>query len=354
MNLLNRKIIKLTFNANDRINIYDNFRQFLLDGIEIKQIYEKLIYIYTRRGKEPNDAIGLVLQECSSLLQGGASLANSLAEWIPEQERSVIEACTLAGSPQEGFLKAEKIASNTSRIKKSMLVTTFIFWFMNFILLAILTIVCSMIIPIIIETIPLERWSLSQKTVYYIYMFISNYWFIAIAILILILYLIYNSLPRWTGPIRFKIDKFPPYSFYRQMQGATFITNVAAMLSSGISLEDSLIKIRDGSNSAWLKERIDAAISGLNNGEGNLGDALDVSGYEFPSESAIIKMQSLFQTSNGEKSLEDFSDRSIESTISNITTTGNVIQMLSMFANVIGIVALFVIMYDLIAQMFTL
>lgn len=354
MNGLNRKLIKWTFNANDRMDIYDNFRQFLLDGAEVKKVYEKLILNYTRRGKKPNDAIALVLTECSEHLRNGKSLAESLSEWIPEQEKSVIEACDIAGNSADGFKEAIKIASAKERIGKSIRGTLFIMGFMFFNFFGILAMICCLMVPVILDSIPLERWNLAQKSIYYFYVFISEYSYIAIVILIGFIYLVGYSMPRWTGELRFAFDKFPPYSFYRSMQGTTFLTNIDAMLSSGMQLKDALKRIGDNSNSAWLKERIDAALGGLASGEKNLGTALDSSGYEFPSEKAIIKMQNLFETSNSEGSLTNFSDRLLESTIDRMEKAGKTIQVLSMFANALGIIVVCFVMYGLIQQMFNL
>ncbi len=51
MNRIKRWIYQKTFNASDRMEIYDNFRQYLLDGLSAQITFEKLIDNYTRRGK---------------------------------------------------------------------------------------------------------------------------------------------------------------------------------------------------------------------------------------------------------------------------------------------------------------
>lgn len=52
MNRIKRWIYQKTFNASDRMEIYDNFRQYLLDGLSAQITFEKLIDNYTRRGKK--------------------------------------------------------------------------------------------------------------------------------------------------------------------------------------------------------------------------------------------------------------------------------------------------------------
>lgn len=353
MNNFDRKIMKATFSAQDRLEIYDNFRQYMLDGATAKKAYEKMIISATRRGKKPNDGVAMILTECMDKLNNGDSLADSLSEWFPAQERSVIESCDTVGRAADGFAEAIKIADAIYRIKKPVrsAVTVSLVMFFNF--FVVLGVMCSLIIPIIEQSTPVERWNVAQKGVYFFYYATVNYWYVIIAILIGFIYLISYSLSRWTGEARVYFDKFPPYSIYKMMQGTTFLSNVDAMLSSGMALQDVLFRISKQSESAWLSERVDAVLGGLSNGEKNLGTALDSSGYEFPSEKAIIKLQSLYETSNSEGSLSRFTRRWLEDSIENIDAAAKTIQIVSLFANAISVIGLVAIMYPLIQQMFS-
>ncbi|AVX40722.1 type II secretion system F family protein [Yersinia massiliensis] len=354
MNKFNRALYKMTFNVNDREDIYDNFRQYLVDGQSIDKTFKNMIVNYTRRGKNPNSPMADILREWEEKFKLGLTLGESLRGWIPEQELSVIDACDAAGRPWDGFQKATKIARSAERIKKTIkgaFFTSIYMFLLSFVLLAF---ACSLLVPTLLEAVPLFRWSTTQKFVYYFYMFISGYWWALIAVCLIVGYLIYHSLDRWTGNSRFHADKFVPYSLYKEMHGATFIINVDAMLSAGIPLKDSLIKIRNMSDSDWLIERVNGAISGLTDGEENLGLALDISNFEFPSEDAIIKMQSLFETANKEGSLERFGERQLENTISRVERKTAVIKVASMIFGAGCTVGIFFVMYSLIQQVFNI
>lgn len=352
MNKVNRFITKLTFNANDRYDLYDNFSQYLVDGIEVDVAYLRMIESYTRRGKKPNHPIAEILRECYSHLATGSTLAESLAEWIPDSERSVIEASDAVNKASEGFQRAMKMAQDLQRSKSAITGAggIFLFMFLNF--FGLLAMICSMLIPKTIEITPLYMWSIPQKAIYYFYVFVSEYWYVAVTVAAMVIYGVWYSLPRWTGNSRYHADKYLPYSLYRTLNGATFISNIDAMLSSGISLRDALVKMRDSSRDEWLKERIEGALIGLATGEGNLGAALDVSGYDFPSEDAIIKLRSLFDTSNKSGSLTSFSARWQEATISRIEKVGKAIQVMGMLGCAFGIIIVCVILSPLVTAMF--
>ncbi|MEA9446229.1 type II secretion system F family protein [Candidatus Fukatsuia symbiotica] len=348
MNKFQRWLCKLTLNSDDREAIYDNFRHYLLDGQSLEKTFDKMIVNYTRRGKKPNNEIAQILTECAAHLKEGHSLGEALKDWFPEQELSVIDACNIAGRPWDGFKKAMKIATSTDRLKKAirgaMLTSAYLFS-LSFIILAM---ACVMLVPFLLESVPLVRWSLAQKGVYYFYIFIVSYGWLLIIGFIIFCSIIAYTMPRWVGKKRFYADQFPPYSFYKQRQGATFITSIDALLSSNIPLKNALIKMREMSQSAWLIEKINGALARLADGEENLGSALDTAGYEFPSEDAIIKMQSLFETTNQEGSLERFGDRLLEKTLLNVERQGNVIKVVSMFSGAAATVGIVGIMYSLI------
>lgn len=354
MNSFQRKLYQLTFSSEDRVDIYDNMRQYLLDGIGVEDSFERMILNYTRRGKKPNHPIAAILYEWTDNLSNGDTLAQSLRDWIPEQELSVIEACDVAGRAPEGFLNAITIAEGANKITSSIRSTTFVSLYLVSMMLGIISMICIFLVPILKQSVPLEQWTVPQLSIYYLYVFITNYSYFLIVIFALIFYGVMKLLPRWTGDLRFYFDRYPPFSIYKKLYGATFILNVDAMLSSGISIEDALIKMTESSRSEWLKEKMDACLSALSEGEGNLGTALDITNFEFPSEEAIIKMQSLFETKNKEGSLKRFGEKWLQKTIKSVEKTGENMKMVCIIGSGVGLCSIVGIMYTLIQKAFNI
>jgi type II secretory pathway component PulF len=352
MNRVDRFIYKLTLSANDRIELYDNFRQYTLDGLPALEIFNKLIDNYTRRGKKPKNPMGRVLTECRDNLSAGYSLAQSLREWIPDQELSIIESCDTAGKVAEGFLNAMLIADGTHRIVSAVRGSLMITTYMLSLGLGILALFCILLVPVLKQTVPLNQWSDSQLMVYYLYIGITEYSYIFVLFILILSYMVYKSLSNWSGHIRLYFDKIPPYSVYSRLQGATFIMNVNAMISAGITMEDALSKMVDSCQSRWLGERLEATLQQIANGEPNLGSALDVTGFDFPGEEAIIKMQSLFETTNREGSLKRFAEKWLDKTIKGVEQTSERMRIASMLGCGVGISFLIIIMFDLIQRAF--
>lgn len=352
MNNLERFIYQKTFSASDRIDIYDNFRQYLLDGLSAQDTFDRLIDNYTRRGRNPGNPIGKILTECSQNLKAGFSLSESLREWIPDQELSIIESCDMAGKVADGFLNAIFIAEGTDKIARSIKSSLMMMIYMFSLSFSIVVMFCVLLIPVLKQNVPLERWNGLQLGVWYFYVLVTSYWYVIAALLLVITFVIYKSLALWTGNIRFFFDRFPPYSVYRRLNGATFILNINAMLSAGIPMETSVRNMVETCDSSWLLERLDATLKAIQAGEENLGTALDVTDFNFPGEEAIIKMQSLFETSNTEGSLKRFAEKWLEKTVNAVEKTGETLRILGYFGCAGSVILLILIMSDLIQQAF--
>jgi type II secretory pathway component PulF len=94
-----------------------------------------------------------------------------------------------------------------------------------------------------------------------------------------------HSLTRWRGHARTLADRYPPYSVYRLVAGASFLISLSELVNAGVRMEDALERLKRHA-SPWLRVRVQAALSGLREGV-KFGDALDASGYEFPDREVI-------------------------------------------------------------------
>ncbi|CAH0297544.1 conjugal transfer protein [bacteria symbiont BFo1 of Frankliniella occidentalis] len=352
MNRVERYLYQLTLSADDRIEIYDNFSQYLRDGVSAQDTFKKLIANYSRRGKKPGNAIAKILQECADNLSAGYSLSESLSEWIPEQELSIIESCDEAGRLPEGFDNAMLIAGGTGRIVSAVRGAAGIIIYMSALLLGIISLFCILLVPVLKQAVPLSQWNGIQLGIYYLYLVITDYYWIILIIVAALIFMVRRSLDKWTGNLRFYADKLPPYSIYKRLHGATFILNVNAMLSVGIPMEEAIKKMTRSCRSDWLAERLEATSRSIESGEQNLGMALDVTGYEFPGEEAIIKMQSLFETNNSNGSLKRFAEKWLDKTIKGVEQTSERLRIVSILGCGVFICVLIVVMFDLIQRAF--
>lgn len=76
------------------------------------------------------------------------------------------------------------------------------------------------------------------------------------------------SLPNWKSPdsVRTFADKIMPWSIYQDIQGATFLLNMAALLKAKMTTLNSLNILQEFA-SPWLSTRLDSIIYRVRRGD---------------------------------------------------------------------------------------
>lgn len=348
MDKIKRFIYKSSFNASDRRDIYESFRGYQLDSLSAQDTFDRLISVYSRRGKNPKHPIALILTECKTNLAVGRSISDSFSEWFPEEEVSILNSCESAGNITKGFENASKFAGQMVAISDAKKATRNTFLYMSFLTIGLIVMFCMMMVPAIQMFVPIEQWSGMELSLWYLYVGIRDFWYIITFIVIILIIAIKKSYSRWTGDFRNKADNHFPYSVHKRIQGSIFIMNMNAMLSADIPMEDAIENLIEYSNSAWMTERLEAIKGAIKSGDKNLGTALDSTGFEFPSIDAIVKMQSLFDTKNGIKSMERFSDEWMRKTVLSLEQLSTVVRIGCMFVCGASIMFLVSIMANLL------
>lgn len=111
------------------------------------------------------------------------------------------------------------------------------------------------VIPEYEQMMPLDRWPLIGKSLYWVSYAVRHYWHLLGAGVIGGVYAFLHSLDHWYGPRRAKADKRFPYSLYRDFHGSIFLVRLAQLLQTDYSLSEALQVLR-GKAAPWMKWHI--------------------------------------------------------------------------------------------------
>ena len=136
------------------------------------------------------------------------------------------------------------------------------------------------VIPQFSESLPRERWEGSAANMGYLTDFVNYYLVPSIIVMAVVVAVVFYSLPRFVGPVRARLDQYPPWSLYRLSLGAGFMLSVSALLKAGVKVPTILEILRRNAN-PWYEERMSATLRHVANGT-NLGDALYRTKLGFP------------------------------------------------------------------------
>ncbi len=135
------------------------------------------------------------------------------------------------------------------------------------------------LIPVLSKISSPDSWSGALGFLYGLSLFVDNYGAICAVLFAVVTGVISWSLKNWKS--RSLADNIMPWSIYKDIQGAAFLLNMAALLKAKMTTLNSLNVLQDFA-SPWLSTRLDSIIYRVRQGD-HLGLALRQCGYQFPS-----------------------------------------------------------------------
>ncbi len=271
------------FSGKARERLYRKLAQLLKNGVSLDRALEQIAMIEEKRG---NTGTSTLLRRWRNAIENGTNFGQAVAPFVPSSEALLLETGGNSGRLQDAFMNAAESVAQQRRVKGAIISSGSYPALLILVLIAMLVMMSYNIIPAFAEVLPLEEWqgsaafiaSLSAKIrangVYYFGAFV--------AVIVVISY----SLPRWTGRTRMLVEKIAPWSIYRMQQGSSLLLSVAALMASGVKIDDNALKRISVRSSPYLKERVTAIARQLTSGH-NLGDAMSRTGFKFPEEELI-------------------------------------------------------------------
>jgi type II secretory pathway component PulF len=328
----NKAFLRMQFGFKNRMRLYRKLSKYLSNGFQMSKALDemyshamdsrsKFLFI-TRTPIEVN-----VLDDLKKSVANGTGLAYALRNWVPNGERMIIEGGEKAGRLSIALDSAIQI-TGTAKVIRNTLVGGLAYP----LLLVALTIgymamFGTMVIPAFEEVLPREQWTGIGGQMSVLSDFVHSWLIPSLAVLGMGSIFTVLSMPRWKKGLRIRFDRYPPYSIYRIIQGSAFMLTVSGMLRSGIPLVRSFeILAKDAS--PWYRERLERTLHMLNSGN-NLGDALKLTGYEFPDRESINELRAYSEMSNVEEALEILANDWLKETVEKIVAQTAVMKNVS-------------------------
>lgn len=314
-------IHKARFSSSRRIELYQALLVTQETGMPLYKGLEMLHSVYSRQEKNPYNVIAMVLDDAKKALTGGSrNLASAIKRWLPDSE-----AIQLASGEQAGKLTEclQGLISMTE--SKSKMMTTVLAGMAEPVLLLVLSIgllfqISQEIVPIMSRSQDLSQMTGAPYIMYLLATSVQRYGVYLLGLTVCFFGWVFWSLPqRGNSGIRLILEKFPPWSIYKAIEGTTFLLNVAIMLKSNIQLYRALEIMRQFAN-PWLKERVEMTMFGLRQGR-TLGASLVNAEYDFPDKDMLPFLVVLSEQKNFEQAINVLAMRWIERTVVKVKST---------------------------------
>ncbi len=281
MNGLNLKFSRFMFQNGGaaRRRLWTKIAKLLANGVPILDAIKS---IHGRRvasngGKDP---VSVALAHWIDSLRNGARLGQAIAGWVPRDEQMLIAAGEQSGRLDDALMYAAEVMVAKTKIRSAVMSGLMYPSVMMMMAIGVLLMFSYKIIPEFARVVPDEKWHGVARIMIDLADFTRSWIVLIVAVLVGLIVALFMSFPRWSGGLRIKLDRYPPYSIYRMLQGSTWMISLAALVAAGVRVETALQQLGEGA-AKWLDERTQACLRGMRSGL-TLGDAMAKSGYGFP------------------------------------------------------------------------
>lgn len=340
---INKWLVKKSFGAKTRIRTWKKIAVQIKHGLP----FYKCIEIQAERAKRKKKRVAVVFNHILRANQAGSNLANSLVGWASPEEIMLIG----AGEKKDlvhGLNLSCNMMENKNVIRNQVIGASVYPIFLLLMCVAVMCIISFILVPEFTKLLPEDKWEGLAAVLIVLANFVASIWGLIVGIGIVGLSLaIFFTLPVITGSIRKKLDKFPPWSIYREVVGVGWMFSVATLMSAGIQPRQIFSEsLASSSVSPYLKERIRAVDYQMALGK-NIGLAMQDAKMDFPSEEVIDDMVVYAELPDLEKQMSSIAEEQMVACIASVKKKMSILKTVLMFIVVMLILLVIMSIFSL-------
>lgn len=305
--------IRRQLRAGQRMRLYERLGKFISNGVPVTAALDQIYAHASLEGRKPKRAAAVAVDQWRAKVRDGKRLAEALEGWAAPAELAVLNAGEIAGRLDRAIDEVIFMHVARKRMRSAMAGVLYP--------LALIASTCfflyifgTRVVPAFAQILPVDQWTGSGAKMASLAYFVQHDMAGTIGMLAALIAVSLFSLPRWTGSVRQRFDKLPPWSIYRIAVGCGFMTSLGALLHAGVPAPEAL-RMMYMSASPWYQERLAATRRAMLNGARNLGDALHQTGFGFPSSEMIIDIRSYASLDGFEEMLERLSRQWLDDSV---------------------------------------
>jgi type II secretory pathway component PulF len=308
------KLTKFQFRTSrkSRFRVYRKLEGMLKTNEALSRALDRLYLNTTEMGKHPNRPAAVALREWFLKDRAGISLAQAMDGWIPSGELYMIRAGEESGALAKALASIQAMGEKARQMREAV---TYAVGYPVFMLLLVGFVIWTFGINLIKNMRANAPKSVvdAMGGVVPFSDFINDWGLYIVAAIIIVIAVIVFTLPTWRGTWRAKFDMYPPWSWYRVLQGSGFLLGLSSLLGAQVPLKRSMEILEDQGN-PWVRERISRARQEVLRGR-NIGEALRVTRMNFPDPMVAIDLEILSERADVGAVLEQVTEEWINEQI---------------------------------------
>ncbi len=301
---------------------------------------------------------GVLTQYWAERHQDGADLLHTWEGTLPAADLMVLNAAVAAGGPgaiETALSDVARLAKRAEDSKSQFLSTILVGVFAVTLAASVVVGLPLYFVPLLkasFHFVPLEMWGpLGQKMLKFA-AFVGSAWPFALGLVFATATTATVALPRWTGPIRDKLDAtFLPYRLYRDARAAEFLATLASVLKRrgnvSLNMREGLELIR-GRATPWLSAHCTRMLNRLDEPGEHGAEVLDTGLLSKDSLYYVVDMMESLGPDEGLQVAGRRVEQQIEATI---TRSAKVLRVVLMMGGVIVVFSMAAWLMSIIGEL---
>ncbi|MBC8737282.1 hypothetical protein F6X40_10725 [Paraburkholderia sp. UCT31] len=239
--------------AKQRANFYEDLAESLKDKAVLVVFLQKHIKREHKKGSPLAALYSLWLKRMDTM-----SFSGAVKGTVPPMDSLILVAAETSGDLPKGLAFLAENVRAIEKIKATLIGAIVTPVIVSSMIIGMLVGFQQFMAPILKVVVPVDHWPKLGKLLNTVSTAVVNLGAPGAVALALAIVAFAWSLPNWSGAARVKVDKYIPYSLYRDYFGAVTLVSLGGLMQSGSSLVGSLTAIRSfGSRwMAWHINRI--------------------------------------------------------------------------------------------------
>ena len=299
------------FSTDKRISVWRKLVSLLKNDFTLVNALNRLQMTESHGGARPNEPFAICMREWERNLERGLSFSEATRGWIPTEETLLLTSSNMSSL----IVALENVGRIVVAYPLLLLVLVF----------GIIIMVGIYLGPPLAEVAGEGMvWTGGAASLIWLSEWAGQYWKFIAFLFVVAVVLMWLSLPVWSGRIRVLFDKLPPWSIYKIRVSVGWMMSMAAMVSSGVSIPDAMRIIADN-GSKYLRNILDKTLRHIANGD-NLGNALQNTGMDFPSQELIGDLAVYSDMNDFDENLNHISNEYLEESVRKIESVSDALN----------------------------
>lgn len=326
MNRLNQWYARLVFrfNTEKRIALLRKLASLLRNDFTLMNALGRLEMIESNNGRNPNEPFAIVMRAWQQNLERGMSFSETTRGWLPDEETLLVTSGNISNLVI-ALENTTRVVESAGRIRRAVRSAIAYPLFLLVLTFGIVVMVGLYLVPPLVEVAGSDIiWRGAAGGLISMSNFTVKYWYIFALLFIALIFIVWLSLANWSGRLRAKFDKLPPWNIYKIHVSVGWLMSLSSMIAAGITMPDAMRMLADNAR-RYLRSILDMALHYIANGD-NLGVALSKTGRDFPSKEIIGDLMIYADMTDFDKNMISIANDYLDESVRKMESISNVLN----------------------------